>query len=248
MIVIYAVFTGIGVACFYFPPTRPRRDYDKTRWQEFAELDWIGMFLYTTGLTVFLVGLGWAGSEGHAWSSASVVAPIVLGAVIFFCCFAYDWTLAKRPFFPKSLFFKLRDYSLILIVLFVAGMVFFSMSSLLPQCSVYVFNANPIKLGLIQLPNGFGQLVGGAILPAFIHKIKHIRLQIIVAVAIQTVFTACYALTIPGHQSAWMALQFFGASTFAWSTLCGYVTAGVNVPLRELGIGTNKPITYFTIH
>ncbi|KAG0650133.1 Core trichothecene cluster (CTC) 12 [Hyphodiscus hymeniophilus] len=238
IIVIYAGFTGVGVACFYFPPTRPRRDFDTTRWQEFAQLDWIGMFLYTTGLTVFLVGLGWAGTDGHPWKSVSVIAPIILGALTFFLCFAYDWTLAKRPFFPKSLFFKLRDYSLILIVLFVAGMVFFSMASILPQCSVYVFNADPTQVGLIQLPNGFGQLVGGAIIPAFIHKIKHIRVQIIVAVAIQTIFTACYALTIPGHKSAWMALQFFGNSTFAWSTLCGYVTAGVNVPLRELGIAT----------
>jgi len=95
-----------------------------------------------------------------------------------------------------------------------------------------------VQLGLIQVPNGFGQLVGGAILPSLIHRIKHIRIQIIVAVAIQTVFTACYAATLPGHKAAWMALQFFGASTFAWSTLCGYVTAGVNVPLRELGLAT----------
>ncbi|RFU24960.1 hypothetical protein B7463_g11378, partial [Scytalidium lignicola] len=238
MIVIYAGFTGGGVLLFYYPPTRPRRDYDKTRRQQLAELDWIGILLYTCGLTVLLVGLGWAGSEGHAWKSASVIAPIVLGALTFFACFAYDWTIAKKPLFPFSLFSKLKEFSLILIVLFVAGMVFFSMASILPQCSTYVFDSDPIQVGIMQLPNGFGQLVGGAILPSFIHRIKHIRMQIIVAVAIQTIFTACYAATIPGHKAAWMALQFFGASTFAWSTLCGYVTVGVNVPLSELGLAT----------
>jgi hypothetical protein len=244
MIVIYAGFTGVGVLLFYFPSTRPRRDFDKTRRQQLLELDWIGIFLYTTGLTVFLVGMSWAGTEGHAWKSVSVILPIVLGALVFFACFAYDWTLAKKPLFPKSLFFKFREYSLILVVLFVAGMVFFSMASLLPQCSTYVFDSDPTQVGIMELPNGFGQLVGGAILPSLIHRIKHIRVQIIVAVAIQTVFTACYAATLPGHKAAWMALQFFGASTFAWSTVCGYVTAGVNVPLSELGIG----MTSITAH
>jgi hypothetical protein len=238
LIVIYAAVTGIGTALFYFPTARPRRDYDKSRWQELAELDWVGIFLYTTGLTVFLVGMSWAGTDGHPWKSASVVAPIVLGALLFTACFAYDWIVVPRsPFFPKSLFFKLREYSLIVVVLFVAGMVFFSMASILPQCSTYVFDSDPMQVGLMQLPNGFGQLIGGAVIPAFIHRIKHIRAQIIAAVAIQTVFTACYAATIPGHKGAWMALQLFGNATFAWSTLCGYVTAGVNVPLRELGIG-----------
>ncbi|KAH8799843.1 putative efflux pump antibiotic resistance protein [Xylogone sp. PMI_703] len=238
MMVIYAGFTGGGVLFFYFPPTRPRRDFEKTRWQQFAEMDWIGIFLYTTGLTVMLIGLGWAGSEGHPWKSASVIAPIILGALTFFASFAYDWTIAKKPLFPLSLFVKLREFSLILVVLFVAGMVFFSMASILPQCSTYVFDSDPIQVGIMQLPNGFGQLVGGSLLPSLIHRIKHIRTQIVVAVAIQTIFTACYAATIPGHKAAWMALQFFGASTFAWSTLCGYVTAGLNVPLSELGIAT----------
>lgn len=235
--VIYAGFTGAGVLFFYFPTTRPRRDYDKTRWQQLAELDWIGIFLYTTGLTVFLVGMSWAGSDGHPWRSVSVIVPIILGALTFAACFAYDWTIAKKPLFPYSLFSKVREFSLVLVVLFVAGMVFFSMASILPQCTTYVFDSDPIKLGLIQLPNGFGQLIGGAIIPAFIHRIKHIRMQIFVSVAIQTVFTACYAATIPGHKSAWMALQLFGNATFAWSTLCGYVTVGVNVPLSALGLG-----------
>lgn len=236
--IILSAFTMVGTALTYFPPSRPRRDYDKSRLQELWELDWIGMILYTGGLTVFLIGLSWAGSPGYPWKSVSVILPIVLGAIIFLLCFAYDWTIAKNPFFPYSLFCKMREFSLLLVGLFVAGMIFFSMASILPQTTTYVFDSNGIHVGLIQLPNGFGQWIGGAVIPAFMHKIKHIRWQLVTALAIQTIFTAAYAATLPNHKAAWMALQLFGSACFAWATLCSYVTAGVNVPLRDLGIAT----------
>ncbi|KAF2102996.1 putative major facilitator superfamily transporter [Rhizodiscina lignyota] len=236
--IIVAGVTMAGTIITYFPPSRPQRDYEKSRLQELFELDWIGMILYTSGLTVFLIGFSWAGTPGYPWKSVSVILPIVLGAVIFILCFVYDWTLAKNPFFPFSLFSKVREFSLLLVGLFVAGMIFFSMASILPQASTYVFGSDGIQLGLTQLPNNFGQLIGGAIIPAFMHKIKHMREQLVVALAIQTIFTAAYAATIPQHKAAWMALQLFGSICFSWATLCCYVAAGVNVPLRELGLAT----------
>ncbi len=82
--IIYAVICLVGTALFYFPPARPRKDYEKTRCQQFMELDFIGYVLYAGGLTVFLIGLSWAGEADHPWYSASVVAPIVLGAIVFY--------------------------------------------------------------------------------------------------------------------------------------------------------------------
>jgi hypothetical protein len=236
--IILSAFTMAGTFFTYLPVSRPQNDYEKSRLQQFLGLDWIGMGLYTTGLTVFLIGLSWAGSAGFPWRSVSVILPIVLGAIIFVLCFAYDWTVAKNPFFPYSLFRKVREFSLLLVGLFLAGMIFFSMSSMLPQATTFVFDSRPIHIGLIQLPNGFGQWIGGALIPAFMHKIKHIRWQLVTALAIQTIFTAAYAATIPNNKAAWMALQLFGNMCFAWATLCCYVTAGVNVPLRDLGIAT----------
>ena len=236
--IILSAFTMVGTIFTYVPISKPRKDYGKSRLQQFSELDWIGMTLYTSGLTVFLIGLSWAGTPGFPWRSVSVILPIVLGAILFMLCFAYDWTIAKNPFFPYSLFSKIREFSLLLVGLFVAGMIFFSMSSILPQATTFVFDSRPIQIGLIQLPNGFGQWIGGALIPAFMHKIKHIRWQLVAALAIQTIFTAAYAATIPNNKAAWMALQLFGNICFAWATLCCYVTAGVNVPLRDLGIAT----------
>lgn len=69
-------------------------------------------------------------------------------------------------------------------------------------------------------------------------KIKHLRLQIIGALVIQTVFTACLAAVIPQSQAAWSALQAFSVGPFALVVLACYVIAGLNIPLKHLGLAT----------
>jgi hypothetical protein len=120
--IIYGVLAMIGTLIFYYPPTRPQYDYEKSRWQEVRELDYVGFVLYTAGLTIFLIGLTWAGTPDHSWKSASTIAPIIVGIFTLVACFVYDFTLAKRPFFPLSLFRQVREFTVLLVVVFVAGM------------------------------------------------------------------------------------------------------------------------------
>ncbi len=227
--IIYSVISVVGTALVYFPPSRPRRDYEKTRWQEIKEIDYLGIVLYTSGLTVFLVGLTWAGSAAHPWKSASVIAPIVIGVVVFIACFVYDFTVPQQPFFPLDLFRRYREFTVLLVVVFVAGMIFYSMAGLLPQGTLYMFESDPTQIGLTQLPNGIGTFVGGTLMPAIAHKIKHLKMQIIVALTIQLVFVALYSVAIPQSKAAWMAFQFFGQGCFGMITLLCYFIAGLHV-------------------
>ena len=238
--IIYGGISLVGTAVFYFPPARPRHDLEKSRWQEFIELDFIGFFLYAVGTTVLLVGLAWAGEPDHPWHSASVVAPVVLGGVVFIGAFVYDWMAApKLPLLPLHIFRLMREFTLILVVLFVGGMVFFTMASLLPQATATIYDSDPTKLGVALIPNGIGLLIGGVLFPSLIHKIKHVRAQIVFAIALQTIFTALYAYAVqPRHKAAWMTFQCFGTIGFAWITLAGTVLVSVNVPLSDLGIAS----------
>ena len=118
---IFGVLSMIGTLLFYFPPKRPQFDHEKTRWQEVKQLDIVGFALYTAGLTTFLVGLTWAGQANHPWRSVSVIAPIILGFCGLVACFAYDFTLASRPLFPLEVFRKVRDFTVLLGIVFVAG-------------------------------------------------------------------------------------------------------------------------------
>jgi hypothetical protein len=242
--IIYCATSFIGVAVFYFPPARPQADFEKSRIQELKEIDYIGLTLYTGGLTSLLFGFSWAGSEAHPWNSASVIAPIVVGIAALIACFAYDFTYAKNPFFPLRLFGRIREFTILLSLVFVSGMCFFSMSALLPQATLLMFSQDPVQIGLISLPGGLSSTVIAAILGAMVHKIKHVRLQIIIAVALQTIFIGLYSVTIPNKKAAWMALQFFGQGCFAIITLFAYVTTGLHVPQRDLGTATGLVGTF----
>lgn len=139
-------------------------------------------------------------------------------------------------------------------------MIFYSMSALLPQGSLYTFTSNPWEIGYIALPNGVmqvrrpllqicgslfclltgdnSQFVFGAVATAFMGKIKHLKAQMIVALVIQTIFTGCLAAVVGQHKIAWAALQAFSVGPFALVVLACYVTAGLNIPLKYLGLAT----------
>ncbi|SMQ51128.1 unnamed protein product [Zymoseptoria tritici ST99CH_3D7] len=236
--IIYGVISLAGTVAFYFPPKRPQYDFDRTRWQQIREIDYIGCALYATGLTSFLIGLTWGGQANHPWKGASVLVPLVLGVFLLIGCFAYDFTLAKQPFFPRKLFSQFREYTLLLVIVFVAGMMFYSMASILPQGTLYMFTSDPIQIGLVALPNGFGQLLFGGCLTLLMGKIGHLKLQLIVLLTLQTLFIAVLAATIPDNKTAWSACQFFAVGPFTLLTLVCYVIAGLNVPLRHIGLAS----------
>jgi len=123
-------------------------------------------------------------------------------------------------------------------VVFVAGMVFYCFAGLLPQGSLYMYTSDPIQIGIIALPNGVAQFLCGGLATLFMGKVGHLKLQVIVLLVFQTVFTAAFAGVIPTNRAAWSAFQFFSMGPFAWITLLSYVIAGLNVPLRHLGIAS----------
>lgn len=232
--IIYSVVCIAGTTVFYFPPSHPRHDYDKSRWQEFKELDFIGLGLFAAGLTIFLVGLTYLGLSSY--SKALVGTTITIGAIVFAGCFVYDFTIPKNPIFPFHLFAMVREFTVHLVILFIAGMIWQAVTTLAPQGTLYMFTNNPVRIGVTQMPSNMSGILGGWILPSLVHKIKHVRYQIILALLIQTAFTACYAAVVPDNRYAWMILQLFGQTCFTWVTSLAYVASGLFVPQEELGV------------
>jgi len=77
-------------------------------------------------------------NSNHAWKSASVIAPIVIGFFVFASCFVYDFVVKpKNAFLPIELFRNTRGFTLLLVIVFVAGMIFYSMSALLVRVIYY---------------------------------------------------------------------------------------------------------------
>lgn len=204
------------------------------------ELDYIGIFLYTAGLTSILLGLSWGGNPGHAWKSGSVVAPIVLGAVGFIASFVYDFTVVEKTgrhaLFPRRLLTKFREFTISLVCIFVSAMVYYSMSAMLPQATTFVYTSHPLDVGVLLLPNGLGQLVGTAFIPPLITWTGYPTRYLIGGVFVQTLFTGLYAYGINGHKAAWSAFQFFGAGPFGLITVTSVLNAGLHVRPSDLGV------------
>lgn len=154
---IFGVISLVGTLLTYFPPSRPQYDYGTTRWQEFVQLDFLGLFLYTGGLTTFLVGLTWAGQPGHPWKSASVIAPIIIGFCTLMACFAYDFTIASRPLFPLPVFKQVREFTVLLGIVFVAGKSGLCRSQLtpFPPYLADFVKRNDLLLHVSFAPSGF---------------------------------------------------------------------------------------------
>lgn len=79
-IIIAGLASVLLVTCYSPPRYVQLHVRGKSEWQQFRELDWGGLFLYTAGLVIFLVGLSWGG-QTYPWASAHVVSTIVVGGI-----------------------------------------------------------------------------------------------------------------------------------------------------------------------
>ena len=96
---------------FYHPPvfsTKHAHD-GKSKARLLREFDWIGLFLFIAGCTLFIIGVAWGGSL-HPWKSPETIAPIVVG----FCTlvglgFYERYSGIKEPLLPSRLFKQIRQ-------------------------------------------------------------------------------------------------------------------------------------------
>lgn len=99
----------------------------------------------------------------YPWSSAHVLAPLVIGFV-FMVAFVF-WELygAKYPIFPTRLKQEPRTLALTLVITFISGANFFSVLMFWPTESFNVYGHNPVDVGIRSIPIGFGILAGACI-------------------------------------------------------------------------------------
>lgn len=66
---------------FYHPPDFAHLHRNKSKLEELKEIDIGGIFLFTVGLLLFIMGLSWGGVQ-YAWTSAHVLCTIIIGGVL----------------------------------------------------------------------------------------------------------------------------------------------------------------------
>lgn len=241
--ILWSFLAFKATALLYWPVSRPRGDFHKSRGQQFKELDYIGLLSITAGLIALVSGLT-LGGEIYPWDHPLTIAPLAGGPAVLLLGCIYDWTVAANPMIPLKLFKPkmFRRYVAILIVLFMSGMNFHALSTLLPQGSLLMFTTDRMEIGVMSLPNTMFSLLVGVIVPLCSHKIPEyiphctIKWQVVAAMVMQVVFLALSAASVdPNNYYAYIILTGLGVSMFTGVTVLSYAIAGMHVPHSQLG-------------
>ncbi|KAH0265672.1 hypothetical protein KCU91_g11293, partial [Aureobasidium melanogenum] len=150
------------LAIFYHPAARSNPE-NLSVWQRLRKVDWPGVFGLLGGLTMFLVGLQ-AGGNPYPWKSAKVLAPLIIGFVMLAIFVVWEWKGVNNGILHHS-FFQHSNFSLVLVLAFVGGMILFGGQAFIPQEIVYLFTSDAILTGVYSLPFNLmsvgGSIVGG---------------------------------------------------------------------------------------
>ncbi|PSN61687.1 MFS general substrate transporter [Corynespora cassiicola Philippines] len=196
--VFVGVWNFIGlllcIFCYHDPP---RLTAEYTARDVLRQVDYIGGFLSTAGITCFMMGLQW-GAQQYPWGSAHNVAPFVIGIVLIIAFFAWEF-YAPHPMVPRALFKKAKKTMIvILLITWLSGGNYFVALLFWPTQVYNVYGDDPVGIGIRSLPIGFGIIAGAAICLILIPITKgRIRALMIFFTAMMTAGTGAISAATP---------------------------------------------------
>lgn len=179
-----ALWAFIGLvltAVFYFPPPRSNSDGLSQR-EVLKRIDYVGGFTSISGMILFMAGMQWGGYQvseqtvvalvpivrvadhnKYPWSSAHVIAPLVLGAALLVVFVVWEAKFAPYPMFPRRLNQAPSILIWTLVITFISGANFFSILMFWPVQAFNVYGHDPVQVGIRGLPVAFGIMSGAVI-------------------------------------------------------------------------------------
>lgn len=226
---------------FYKPPsfeTKHAED-NKTKMQLLGELDYVGLFTFTAACTLLLIGINWGGSI-HPWNSALVIAPITVAGVLFVALGFWEvYADLKHPILPPRLFRKWRDFTAILGVVFICGMLYYSNLVMWPRISSALFvPADKIIIrGLYANMTAFAVIMAGIYCCGVMPWVGHERWQLVFLAVVQTAFVGGFSsLGIDESGKAIAFLLIAGTAATASSPLVfGMISLGLD-DQQDIGV------------
>ncbi len=125
-----------------------------------STFDYGGQLLFLWGLGLLILAFTWAGGT-YSWSSAAVLAPLIIGIVMAVSWLAYEYLMSptkfmarvfplQRAMMPWKLISQ-RDIGLIFAINFGVGMAMFAVMYFLDLYFAVVQGNSPSKAGIALL-------------------------------------------------------------------------------------------------
>ncbi|KAF4215172.1 hypothetical protein CNMCM5878_008422 [Aspergillus fumigatiaffinis] len=210
-------FGLLATVFFYFPPPRVNSQ-GLSRKELIGRIDFVGGLLSITGLILFLAGMQWGGYQ-YPWTSAHVLAPLIIGFMILVAFAVWEIYGAKYPIFPTRLKQEPRTLGLTLVITFISGANFFSIIMFWPTQSFNVYGHDPVQVGLRSLPVGFGIMAGACIILWLLSVLRgHNKELLIVSSVLMT--AGCGAMAVARQDNLY---QLWGILVLAGLGIGGIV-------------------------
>ncbi|KAF1844966.1 MFS general substrate transporter [Cucurbitaria berberidis CBS 394.84] len=211
---------GIAVLLFYFcyyPPSYSQLHEGKSIRKQLNELDYGG-------------GL-------HPWSSASVIAPLIIGIVTLAAFAVYEiYVPQKYPLIPMSLFKNGRWLALAGVAA-IATMFYYSLTVIWPQMITSLYTSNNIQIGLMSGtvggPVAFGQVIG-ALTVRWGWGHWQLRIASIVMCAFIGAMASCDAST----RDRGIAATVLGSFAVGVIEVIAIIAIPFTVPPKDLGLAS----------
>ncbi|KAL7917085.1 major facilitator superfamily domain-containing protein [Trichoderma austrokoningii] len=136
------------------------------------QLDWIGMALFTSACTLFVLPLTWGGTL-YSWQSWKTLLPFVVG-ILGLIVFAWYESKPSRPIILHRIFYP-RTASVTLVGAILHGMLLFSLMQYLTFFYQAVADETPIKSALLLLPTSIISVLAAGSSAALVGPLKGYR-------------------------------------------------------------------------
>ncbi|MEU7830712.1 MULTISPECIES: MDR family MFS transporter [unclassified Nonomuraea] len=205
--------------------------------------DYLGIGVFTVGISSLLIGLTEKGLDGHTWTSVPVIGPIAL-ALVSLVVFVVVEMRAEAPIMPLHLF-RNRTYTLVNVTSFFTAFCMFAGVVFLPRYFQEALGASATESGLRIYPLTLAMVVGSMVVGALISRTRVYKPWLVAAPFLLVVGTLlCAGLTLdtpPWVLVGWMALIGLGMGPM----LSGLTVAVSNsVPPQYMGTASAN-LTFF---
>ncbi|KAF5004796.1 hypothetical protein FDECE_8735 [Fusarium decemcellulare] len=222
---------------FYHPPTFELLHERKTKRQMLKDLDYLGIFLWTAGLTIFLMGVSWGGNM-YPWKSAATISSLIIGALLLVALFLWEGFMdLKYPAIPVK-FFANRGFISLVTMATVASMFYYSAVLLWPQQVQALFTKDVTYAGWLSCTVASSTALGQVCAGAIVRWGGNVRYWLIFSTFAMVGFVAALASLTPSDKNTGIALTILGPFFVGFIELASLALAPLFCSAQDIGLAS----------
>ncbi|KAE8396428.1 fungal trichothecene efflux pump [Aspergillus alliaceus] len=237
--IILIVVSNALLFIFYHPPSFVQLHGKRTsKREELRKTDWIGIFLLTAGLALFLLGISWGGSP-QPWNSPRILGLLISGAATCVAFVLYEcFGSVQYPIVPMKLFRDIRGFSCLVIISAVMGIMNVALFIMWPGQVVHIFGTSldTEQTSWMTATATLSMWAGILILGTLFHIVKHSRVQLIIGSIWVTAFLGSMSSVTESNKASAIAFSMLASFVIGWGEDVTMLLAQCITPDHELGV------------